>query len=193
MHRERFSRWSAVDQLAHLGHDLFMGDIPCNGHNRVARGILLEVVVDELLARDSANGLARAADVAPHGLVRPQRLVDEQVGECVGVVVGHRELFEDDPPLTLDLLRREQRMTVHVGQHVERDVEVVARDLGVVDRRLAVGACVEHPADGLDGARNQLRLGALLTAFEEHVLQEVGRARYGVILVARPRAHEDAR
>ena len=191
-HRQRLSRALVPEQRADAFDDLLVLDVPGHGDDRVRGDVLPCVVGGELLLRDAADGLARAAHIAPHRLVGPERVVDEQVGEGVRVVVGHRQLFEDDAALALDLVRHEQRGVVHVGEHVERDVEVVARDLGVVERGLAVGAGVEDAADGLDGAGDHLRLGALLRALEEHVLQEVGGPGDVVVLVPGPRADEDA-
>ena len=71
-------------------------------------------------------------------------------------------------------------------------MEVVAGDLGVVERGLAVGAGIEHTADGLDGAGDHLRFRALGRALEEHVLQEVRGSGDVVVLVAGARADEDA-
>ena len=152
VHRERLARLPVPEQGGDALDDLLVLDVAGDGDDGVGGDVLAGVVGGELFAGDAADGLAGAAHVAPHRLIGPERLVDEQVGERVGLVVGHREFFEDDAALALDLVRLEQRRVVHVGEHVERDAEVVARDLGVVERGLAVGAGVEDAANGLDGA-----------------------------------------
>ena len=117
-------------------------------------------------------------------MVAEHRL-EEPLADDVGrVVVGHRQLFEDDAALGLELVGVEQRRGEHVGEHLDRHRQILVADLGVVAGVLLGGHRVVLAADRVerDGdVERRARRGAL----EEQVLEEVRRAVGDRLLVAR--------
>ena len=105
-----------------------------------------------------------------------------------GRVLPHRELVEDDASLHREILLAQTRVGDHVGQGLDRHVQVGvahARPVGgVLARRLRV----RFAADAVEGDRD-VQGGALVRALKEEVLEEVGRTRCALSLVARAHGH----
>ena len=134
---------------------------------------VIDVVAAEHLAAERVLGKDRARE--------------QVVDEVVGRVVAHPDLFEDDPPLRLDVVDAERRVPQHVGEDVERGLELHVGNAHVEHRLLVRGERVHLAADRLDRLRDLAR-AALLGALEQQVLEEVARAPFRALLVARAAA-----
>ena len=65
------------------GYDFVVLDVSGDGHDGVGGVVLAGHVIADGLLVDGGNGVGGAANVAAHGLIGPQCLVDEQV-DAVG-------------------------------------------------------------------------------------------------------------
>ena len=72
----------------------------------------------------SVIDVVAAEHFAPERVLGEQRGREQVVHEVVGRVVAHPDLFEDDAPLRLDVVGAERRVPQHVGEHVERGLEL---------------------------------------------------------------------
>ena len=148
-------------------------------------------MLEHHLARDVPDGLLGAADFAPHGVLRPQQLVDQRVRPVGRVVVDHVQFLDHHLALLLDALALEQRVAKDVHQKIEALFEVRLSHLAPVDRQLMLGARVDDPARALHGRADLHRRGPALGALEEHMLYEVGNPGPLVRLIPRAYAHVD--
>ena len=109
---------------------------------------------------------------------------EEDVPEGVlGIVVAHRDLLEHDVALDLDVLGGAPAPQHHVGDQVDRQLEVGVQHVRVVAGVLAGGERVQFTADGVD------RLGDLhrrtrRRRLEQQMFEEVGGAGHAVTFVA---------
>ncbi len=101
----------------------------------------------------------------------------------VGVVVVHGDLVEDHLPLRLHVAAGEDGAGDHVGDHVDREREVLVENPGVEAGVLLGGERVQLTPDGVERDRDVER-GPPAGALEQQVLQEVRRARQRWGLVA---------
>ena len=93
---------------------------------------------------DGAEDRAAEGGVAEHG-------VREQVVHAVArVVLGHRDLFEDDAALDVDVLLEDQRAGEHVADDVDGERQVGVEHARVVARVLLRGERVHLAADRVD-------------------------------------------
>ena len=79
-----------------------------------------------------------------------------------------------------------------IGQQFERLLELLVEDLHVKRRRFACGERIHFAAKSIDFARDFGR-GARARAFKEHVLDEMGVAGLGELLVPGPGVDPNAR
>jgi hypothetical protein len=133
------------------------------------------VEAGDLGARQRGDRLLRAGDRPAQRGVAPRLRGEEVVDDVVGVVVVHRDLVEDDVPLGLDVVGREQGGGDHVAEDVHRERQVLVEDPRVEAGVLLGGEGVELTADGVQGHRDVERR-ALARALEEQVLEEVRAA-----------------
>ena len=117
------------------------------------------------------------------------RFRDDVVDEVLRVVVDHRDLFEHDLALGVDL--GEHRVVDHADDHVERRLEPVVGDARVDERRLPRSGGVELAAEPVEDLRDLLRR-VRAGALEEQVLDEVRDTGARVGLVARAGADPEA-
>src|SRR5262249_430974 len=81
----------------------------------------------------------------------------------------------DNLLFVLNVARIEARTEAEVADDVEGDGKVLIENFGVETDLLFGGEGVEHAADGIHFARDGFG-GAVLGAFEDHVLDEVSEA-----------------
>ncbi len=111
------------------------------------------------------------------------RAREQVVDQIVGRVVAHPDLFEDDPPLGLHVVDAKSRIPQHVGEDLERGLELHVGDAHV-EHRLFVGRERVHlAADRFDRLRD-LAGAALIGALEQQVLEEVACSPFLALLVA---------
>jgi hypothetical protein len=99
-HREGF---------AHAAHDTVVVDASrCREHEFVC-GVSAPIVVDDLTPTQSVDRLNGAGDDTAQWRSGPVQGSDELiVHHVVGIIVVHRDLFEDDVAFALDLDRGDQ-------------------------------------------------------------------------------------
>ena len=135
----------------------------------------------------SVIDVVAAEHLAPERMLGEDRAREQVVHEIVGRVVAHPDLFEDDAPFRLDVVDAERRVPQHVGEHVERGLELHVGNAHVEHRLFVRRERVHLAADRLDRLRD-LAGAALLGALEQQVLEEVTRAPLRALLVARAAA-----
>ena len=159
------------------------GHVARDHDHHVVRDIALPVVGEER----GAVGRGENVLVPDHWLavrVLPERRREHRLPEAVlGIVLGHRDLAKDHVLLARDLVRGKRRMQDGVGEEVDRDLELLAREVDVVDGPVEGRVGVDVAAIRLD-RRGDLPACAPGRALEEHVLQEMGQPRAEL---ARPR------
>jgi hypothetical protein len=154
-----------------------------DGHDEVARAVVGTVVAVHVVTDGGPDALGRAPDGTPEGVVAEDRFEEAFTGHVGRVVVGHGEFFEDDAAFGLELDGVERRRGDHVGEDVDRVVEVDVAHPGVVAGVLLRGRGVVLAADRLEGDRDVER-GARRRPLEEEVLEEVRGAALSGLLVA---------
>ena len=93
----------------------------------------------------------------PSGCSGKSALREQIVHEIVGRVVAHPDLFEDDLALGLDVVGAERGAPQHVGEDVERELELRVGDPHVEHRLLVRRERVHLAADRLDRLRDLAR------------------------------------
>ena len=141
------------------------------------------VVLPDVRALDLTDGLGGATDGASDRAVAVDSQLEGVVDRVRGRILPHCQLVEDDAALQREIFLVEARVGDHVGQRLDRHVEVrVAHACpigGVLARSLSVRLAA-HAVEG-DG---DVEGGALVRALEEEVLKEVGRPGRARSLVA---------
>ena len=101
-------------------------------------------------------------------------LVDQVLGDRRGLIVGARDLLDDDAALTVELGRVDPRPPDEVGQQIGRLGRALGADGDVERDEVVARVRVEHGADPLGGLVDVSVGGVLLAALEHEVLEEVG-------------------
>ena len=86
----------------------------------------------------------------PIWLVAERRAAEQLADAGAGLVVRAPDLLLDDRALAVDLLGVEERVAVHVGEHVHGALQLVERDVVPVAGQLLRRVGVEHAARALD-------------------------------------------
>ena len=149
-----------------------------------------EISIDRR-AIERGDALARAENRAADRLIRPCRRGQEIEHEVVGRVFDGADFLHDDVFFSRELLGIELAVGDDVGEHVHREVDVLAQHMGEITGLF--GACfrVEIAADVLDRLGDLARV-ASARALERHVLEQVRQTVLLQGLVSRSRADEDA-
>ena len=108
-----------------------------------------EIAVDRR-AIERGDALARAQDRAADRLIRPGRGGEEIEHEIVGRVLDRADLLDDDVLFAREFLRVELAVGEDVGEHVDREIDVLAQHMGEIAGLLRAGLGVEVAADILD-------------------------------------------
>ena len=127
----------------------------------------------------------------PSGVGAEHRVGELLVDEVAGVVVAHRDLFEDHVALGLDVVRAQQRGRHEVADDVDRQRQVGVEHPRVEAGVLLAGEGVHLAADGVERGGDVQRRAAR-GALEQQVLEEVRGTGLRRGLVARADADPDA-
>src|SRR5215212_7299412 len=150
--------------------DIVGVELACRDHEDVWGRVGLVVEGLQGIVVDAAHGLGRPDDRAAQGVLVEDQRREVLIGELVGPVLVHLDLFDDD--LTLPLQVRERRPEDHVAHEVEGPLDVLGQKAGVehgvflAGRRILLGS---YALEGL-GDAERVHLGRPL---EEHVLHQV--------------------
>ena len=126
-------------------------------------------------AGEAFHALTRPQDACAQGMAAPEVLGEEFVRHGFGIVFFHANLFEDDVALLGDVFFGEERAQDQIGEHVERQRQVLVEHLGTEANHFLGGEGVQVAADRVHLAGDLLR-GAARGAFKDHVLNEMGDA-----------------
>ena len=161
---------AAVAPFGERLHDALVIDIARRGEHDVGAGVRAAVIGQQRPPGDRGNHLG-AADHRPAERVRAEdRLGGQVVDHVLRIVLDHRDLFEHDLSLRVDV--GQGGLEDHVRHHVERNVDVVVGHAGVDDGGLARRGRIElatHRVEQLGDLDRVVALGAL----EEQMLDEV--------------------
>ena len=182
-----------VEQPVDGGEHAVVGEVAGRGDDEVAGPVPALMERGDVVAAHGLDGVAGAEGLAPERVLGVEALVERGEHEVVGGVLAHEDLLDDDLPLGVELVGPERRLAHDVGQQAQAGLELGHGQAQVVRRVLAARVGVHLAADGVD--RHGDRAGRpLLGAFEQEVLEEVGRAGGGLGLVTRAHGepHADA-
>ena len=170
---------------------VFLPEAAAEGDHRVVRPVVPAVEVPEGLPGHGFQGLRGAQNGAGQGVV-PKDLREELFrAQVVGGVLVHVDLLQDDAPLGLHRLLGEGGAVDHVPEDVQGLGQVVIQDPAVEAGALLGGKGVHLAADGI-GFHGDVSGGTVLSALEEHVLNEVGRTGFLRGLLSGAAPHPDA-
>ncbi len=182
----------AADILLHGGDSLIVLYVSGDGYHRVFGPVLPAQVAQHGFPGDAGHGLLAAGYVAPQRMPGPEQLVYQGVDLLGGGVLAHVYLFDDYAALLLYVGGVEPGVEHHIGEDIQRQLEVRLGHLAPVEGQLPVGAAVEDAAGALYRRRYVPGGSTLLGAPEEEVLDEVGNPGFRLGFVAGAGADEDA-
>ena len=102
----------------------------------------------------------------------PEALGEQLMNQVVGRVLDHLDFFEDHFLFTTDVDLAERRVHDDVGQHLDRQRQMLVEHLEVVAGVLLGREGVHLPPDGVDGLSDVFSR-ARVRPLEKHVLDEV--------------------
>src|SRR5208283_4039860 len=164
-----------LEVLDHEIDEMVVVEMSGGGYDDVARGEAVGVGFEHSLALELLHGFFGSQDRLAQGVVLPEIMSEDFVDEVVGIVLVHFDLFEDDAAFAGYVLGGECGMKHQVGENLKRNWNVFVEHLDAEADALFGGEGVHVAADAVDLAGNLLG-GAVLGAFEDHVLDEVGDA-----------------
>ncbi|EGJ74380.1 putative protease [Streptomyces sp. Tu6071] len=181
----------AVEGGAYLPYDLRVVDVARGGDDEV-RGVVVALVeARDLLAAERVDRVHGTEDGAAEGRVAEHRVREEIVHDVARVVLGHRDLFEDDAALGVDVGGVQGRAREHVADDVDGERQIGVEHPRVVARVLLRRESVHLAADRVERGGDVERRAAS-RAFEEEVFEVVRRAVERRGLVAGADARPDA-
>ena len=146
------------------------------------------VVLPHIRALDLTDGLWRAADGASDRAVAVDGQLEGVVDRVRGRVLPHRQFVEDHAALHREIFLVEARVGDHVGQRLDRHIEVRVAHARPVGGVLASSLRVRLAAHAVEGD-GDIEGGTLVRALEQKVLEKVSRSSRARSLVARPHGH----
>ncbi len=154
---------------------LLMVQVAGRGKDHVAAVKAVAVIGDQALPVQPGNRLRGAQNRPAQRMILPEGLREQLVDQHLRVVLVDLDLFQNHAALALNVGRVEDRVQHQVGQHIQRNGDVLGQRLDVEADGLLAGEGVQVAADGVHLPGNLLR-GAGAGALEEHVLHKVGDA-----------------
>ena len=149
---------------------------------------------EQRVARKLRHRFRSAQNRQPQRMPAPEILREQFVDQVFGIVLVHLDLFEDHLFFLGDVRVVKSRAQHQVGEHVERDRQVLVEHLRVEAGHFLGREGVEHPAHRVHRLRDFFGR-ALLGALEDHVLDEmrdpVALGRFAARSRAQPDAHRN--
>jgi hypothetical protein len=143
--------------LAHQAYDRRVIEVAGRRDHDVGRRVTPSVEPVDLGPGHRGDRLLGARDEPAQRVVAVDRLGEDVVDLVTGLVLVHGDLFEDHAAFGLDVGRLEERVGHRVGQHVDREGEVVVEHPRVVAGVFLRGEGVGLAADRLDLGRDVQR------------------------------------
>jgi hypothetical protein len=171
------------------GERLVGFDVAYDGENRVVRPEPFPVERDEIVARQSCDGLGRACLRAAVGMEAVHEAVEHDVREELRIVVADLHPGKRLLALTFELFDRERGMLREIRDEIEPERKAVLHHDGRDGRHVGPRARAERPADRIDRARNlcrRLRRRSLIQERSRHR----GDARPSVRVLGSPGADD---
>src|SRR6202043_4033114 len=112
---------------------------------------------------------------ASQSMFRPKPTSENFVQKILGVIHVHLDFFQDDLLFLGTASGSKLGPENQISDDVEGDGKMFVEHFGVEADLFLGGEGVEHAADGIHFTRDRFR-GAALSAFENHVFDEVGQA-----------------
>ena len=176
---------AAAQPVLEQARELVVVEVAHGGDDEVVGPVVLGEVGAHVLDRQRLDARGGAAHGTADRGVRAEHVGEEGlVADVAGVVLGHRELLEDDLPLRGQGVLLEEARGDHVGEHVHGHRDVRGADPAVVEGVLLGGEGVGVAAHLVEGGRDVHR-AASRGALEQQVFEHVGAPGVGGGLVAR--------
>jgi len=138
----------------------------------------------QIFAADAVDAIQRTDGGEAERMARPEHPAGNGVGIdllplLVQILPG---LFGNDPFFNLESLQ--QWPDQHGRKNFHAAPDMVGVDTGIVAGRLGIGGRIGGPADGLEGVFDLQGGAEIPGAAEQHMLQEMGKARFARRIVA---------
>ena len=180
-------RRSIQGGLHALAHG-FVVDVTCGGHNEGRGAVVSLVVLPHVGTLDLADRLGRATHRAPDRTVAMDSQLEGIVNRIGRRILPHRQFIQDDAAFHRKVILIQAGVSDHVGQRLDRHVEVRVTHARPVCRMLARGFCVRLAANAIE-SDSDIERRTLVRALEQKMLQEVRRPGRTRPLVARAHGH----
>ena len=89
------------------------------------------VHVEQQVALEAAHCFLGAEDRLAERVIFPEILREDLMDQVVRIILVHLDLFEDDAPLTVDVLKVEDRIQDQVAQHIHCNRKVLVQDFDI--------------------------------------------------------------
>ena len=146
------------------------------------------VVLPHVGALDLADRLSRTTHRAPDRTVAMDGQLEGIVNRIGRRIFPHRQFVQDDAAFHRKVILIQAGVSDHVGQRLDRHVEVRVTHARPVCRMLARGFCVRLAANAIE-SDSDIERRTLVRALEQKMLQEVRRPGRTRPLVARAHGH----
>src|ERR1700722_1144314 len=171
--------------------ELIVVEMSGGGYDDVAGGKALGIGFADGVALELFHRFFRAQDGFAQRMIFPEVLGEDFVDEVIGIVLIHFNFFENDAALASDIFRGECGMQNQVSENLKSYGNIFVQNFDVEADTFFGGEGIHVAADGVDLA-GDLFGGAVLGAFEDHVLDKMGDAIGLRRLVARTGFEPDA-
>ena len=108
-------------------------------------------------------------------MILPEVLGKDLVDEIVGIILVHFDLFQNDAPLTSDILNGEDRVEYQIAEYVESNRQVLIENFNVETDAFLRRESIHIAADRVYLPSDLFRR-AIPGSLENHVLNEMGDA-----------------
>jgi hypothetical protein len=189
--RRPLAGFYSVKGLIDMLQQLFVLQVPGSANKDILSAISIFQIGQKMITGNIPYRVPGAENGMPERMVFPESLAEQFVDLIVRRVIHHMNFLEDDTPFLLYFVRIQNGVKDDVGEEIDRQRESSGQHFGIIAAELATGECIEHPADRIDLLGDFLRISAS-GPLEEHVLNKVGNAALGEILMARTVFHPEA-
>ena len=149
-----------------------MVDCAGDGDHEILRAVVGAVMVPHSVPGGRLNRLRVTTDRAAKRMLTEHGLEEPLARDIRWIIVGHREFFQNDTALGLELCRVKQAGGEHVGDDVDGHRKIAILHLGVIAGVLLGCDGVVFATDRVEAHRN-VEGRTSLRSLEQKVLEEV--------------------